>query len=523
MRHIQKKTNENSAARASTIYMNQEVYHAGPNKHPLKTSMSVPTTSYRCDQPDVPEYKEHITLRDNVIQENNGKLDYWPYFDDEELPEVSTNGLWAELDNNFQMENEFRRIHVPQAVQSLVHTPYVERFFKELGIGWEDVLFFLLAPEEEITELIQHAREPVDPQVKKLLSDRKASCNQDFDRDSPRWEAIFSKLSTSSILKLVLSAFACKAFLESAGLSMWHLARRTEIAKEDVPDPESQIILDPEEQYRMTACRICHLQDCPFHGEIREYPDSDDETAQSEVASPPSPAKPDDSESDPDEIPYVEEKCMNYRKIVHGVPRRYNETEEELNMDYPFNANYWLNKSDTHMLHKRPPFYPCNHEGSCQEADCSCNRAKINCEKTCGCHISCYRRFRGCSCAKNSKIRTCFDDNRCECRRLNRECDGDLCGKCGAAEILDPVNRYNEDIKKNKCCNVGVTLNLPKKTFLVQSEVHGFGLLCGERVKKGDYLGEYKGEVITTNEGTRRGTIYAHSKTNYLFTLNTGK
>jgi hypothetical protein len=42
----------------------------------------------------------------------------------------------------------------------------------------------------------------------------------------------------------------------------------------------------------------------------------------------------------------------------------------------------------------------------------------------------------------------------------------------------------------------------------------------GQAVRAHEYLGEYKGEIITNGEADRRGTIYQHLATNYLFNLN---
>ncbi|KAF2476552.1 SET domain-containing protein, partial [Lindgomyces ingoldianus] len=177
------------------------------------------------------------------------------------------------------------------------------------------------------------------------------------------------------------------------------------------------------------------------------------------------------------------------------------------------------------MVTERRPFYPCSHDGSCKDALCRCFRERIPCEKICACPKSCKRRYRGCSCAKDPRNPVCWRGqdktrSKCECRRLNRECDADLCGSCGADEILDPHNRYNQEIGKDKCSNVAIQRNVPRKTFLGQSEVHGFGLYVGEKVKNLEYLGEYKGEVLSESEGRRRNAIYQYLKTNYIFTLN---
>lgn len=45
----------------------------------------------------------------------------------------------------------------------------------------------------------------------------------------------------------------------------------------------------------------------------------------------------------------------------------------------------------------------------------------------------------------------------------------------------------------------------------------------GEPIKKGDYIGEYVGEVVSREEGERRGLIYDKRNLSYLFDLNISK
>lgn len=89
--------------------------------------------------------------------------------------------------------------------------------------------------------------------------------------------------------------------------------------------------------------------------------------------------------------------------------------------------------------------------------------------------------------------------------------------------MLDPSNQDDEDVLKSNCNNVSIQRNRPKKTLLGNSQIHGFGLYTGEDVKVNDFLGEYKGEIITEQEAERRGAIYSHQKTMYLFTVCKGQ
>jgi hypothetical protein len=593
------QTTVKAASKAANLHLVQEVLTSS-GKTSNKSYMSVPIARYRSDAPEVPYFHEYVTLRENVLTENNRVLMYWPYFQEDLLDDLQDKGLWTELEHRFIMANEERPRQVLQDAMCRLHRPYVERFFEEISVTWKDVLFWLLAPETDITQIIQAANPSAEAEFDRLLLARDVHCKEDFNRQKPRWKAVFLTLPVPSIRNLRVAALACTAFLHLVGMSLWHLARRSEAARSPTPwqaaAPDAQVPNcdrqdtanegegEPSWEFRDTACRVCHVHDCFFHGEIRG-PDSDndvviseetstesqrsgsestsvparsdgsseanDENEEHEHATEPNVKAIDESTDQPTEEPSKQptkepskkltevetmdidepegevsdtdvEKPINYKKTLSFNPRdreAYDPSYELQPME-KYDAPFWNSSSVTHMLHERRPFYPCNHEGSCERAQCRCFRERIMCEKSCGCDSACKRRWPGCDCARNPRYGTCSRNSSCGCRTLNRECDPKLCGSCGAAEVLDPVNRYNDEIKKGNCCNVHIQLNLPKKTFLCHSEVHGFGLQVGEQVKAHEYLGEYKGEIVTNAESTRRGTIYAHLKTNYLFTLN---
>lgn len=179
--------------------------------------------------------------------------------------------------------------------------------------------------------------------------------------------------------------------------------------------------------------------------------------------------------------------------------------------------------SNTHHLDNRIPFIPCSHPGPCdKDSGCSCYSNRISCERMCGCSKACGRRYQGCHCgAKNNSV--CFKDDRCSCWLLNRECDPWLCGTCGVLEVLDPVNRYNEEIQNSHCKNAKLQRDVPRRTLKGKSDVQGWGLFAGEDMKKHEYIGEYKGEVVGEQESNRRGAVYHHRGLEYLFNLNKGQ
>ncbi|KAK0640511.1 Histone-lysine N-methyltransferase E(z) [Lasiodiplodia hormozganensis] len=108
-----------------------------------------------------------------------------------------------------------------------------------------------------------------------------------------------------------------------------------------------------------------------------------------------------------------------------------------------------------------------------------------------------------------------FDDNQ----------DEDLAKKSLWDELQSRYNivadelrrrRYNDALYRQKCGNVNIQRNVPKRTLLGQSEVQGFGLYAGERLKAGEYIGEYKGEIVTKEEAQEVDSTRAGNKLRFI-------
>ncbi|KAG9743744.1 SET domain-containing protein, partial [Aureobasidium melanogenum] len=83
-----------------------------------------------------------------------------------------------------------------------------------------------------------------------------------------------------------------------------------------------------------------------------------------------------------------------------------------------------------------------------------------------------------------------------------------------------PGSSSNDEYLDRRCRNVAIQRGVPKRTLLGRSLVHGFGLYAGEPIAKGEFIGEYQGEIITRDETERRGAIYDFQKLSYIFDLN---
>ena len=469
------------------------------NKSSGPTWMSVPCTTFSTDTPDVPNYAHYVSIKNNILAPNVTNLHCWPYFGDEfDMNEASN------LNDQYNVDIVHRERKLLLLLQAQKYEEYVESALQDLGCSWADVLRFLLELQPDVGGELD---------AKKALQHRQDFCDEDFSRTAERWEAVLSNLPPSSPEKLARVAVLCHNFQKMAKFSLWHVARRSEFAKVMEQGDSTNDVQPADDEM---TCRICMRFNCPYHGEMREQADSESD---------------DDSGSAVDSVvatDVVHPQRVNYRtRVAFPQPcTAESKSKEDLTIRSDRrDPKYWRSGNFQHLPDERGPFYPCSHRGtSCEDAKCSCFQSKLPCEKVCGCASDCRRKFQGCACSterlKKGQKGCCFEDERCACFQVGRECDPDLCGSCGACEVVDPVNRLNDNILAGRCRNCSIQRGVPKQTLLGDSGVHGLGLYTCESIREHDFVGEYKGEIITKDEAERRGAVYEYQKLSYLFSLN---
>ncbi|KAK2009574.1 SET domain-containing protein [Colletotrichum eremochloae] len=190
----------------------------------------------------------------------------------------------------------------------------------------------------------------------------------------------------------------------------------------------------------------------------------------------------------------------------------------------------WQDHTNSHDTKVRPSNDPCHHEGPCTaDNECPCVLNDILCERFCRCTEDCCAyKFTGCACHASGK--TCLQKQKegrpCICVQLNRECDPDLCGTCGAVERADPANRHDDALFQTGCQNTAIQRGVSKAVILGKSQLEGcgYGLFTVEDIAQDEFVIEYKGELIVADEGVRRearrGEAFSIEKsTSYVFSL----
>jgi len=160
----------------------------------------------------------------------------------------------------------------------------------------------------------------------------------------------------------------------------------------------------------------------------------------------------------------------------------------------------------------RPSFEPCHHGFEpCTEANCCCVKSSFLCTKHCSLGAISKNFYRGCAC-KAGTCRTMA----CNCFAFGRECDPDVCLECGTCS--DPPN---ETATRQLCRNDSISMRRHCHLLIAESTVlaAGWGVFTKYDLKKGDFVHEYVGEMISELDGERRGAVHDKLNRSYLLTL----
>jgi hypothetical protein len=204
---------------------------------------------------------------------------------------------------------------------------------------------------------------------------------------------------------------------------------------------------------------------------------------------------------------HVREQGFTLEEFQHVDPKKRKISKNDKTMKQYNPA--WLKRVQDAEIH--PFFVPCNHTGPCDEGNCSCVKNAFFCTKHCVWGEDGKNFFRGCAC-KGGRCRT----KACPCFAAKRECDPDLCLTCGAC--TDPPN---QPATEQRCRNDSIGMRRHAHLLLAASTIEdaGWGIYTKHALKKGDFVHEYVGEVISQEEAERRGTIYDKVNQSYLFNL----
>ncbi|SCZ88479.1 BZ3500_MvSof-1268-A1-R1_Chr2-1g04437 [Microbotryum saponariae] len=146
-------------------------------------------------------------------------------------------------------------------------------------------------------------------------------------------------------------------------------------------------------------------------------------------------------------------------------------------------------------------YEPCGCDGPCQgttmtnatvpggggrtakndRTTCECVKSGTWCDRFCGCHELCARRFPGCLCRLSPTFVRCVRED-CECLKENRECDPHLCARFDGPDVASGTN---DQIRYKKL----------KRTAIVRSTLPGAGFGSVSSIR----LAQIRGDIGLTS------------------------
>ncbi|KAI9712133.1 MAG: hypothetical protein M1812_006971 [Candelaria pacifica] len=521
-----------------------------PCGKPETRNFSVPVTAYNSNAVTIPSYTSYITLSRNVLAENDKDMKYFPYFGDEVI--VEKGALFKELEQTFNNRVQDLPLCRLRAEQADVFRPYAVAALEELGCSMSDILRYLLEDDRPLPTI------KMSIQARNTWLDRALHLNEDFNREEKSMKKVLNDLPPRAERAVAVAGLACRAFLNITQFSLWHIAKADKgVFASGLPGKLSQGTMgstneahagaNPSAQplgtYSELGCLICHAHDCPGHGEYEE-PNEDSDLEEQlggnrrvRVAT----AAPTDdlalrktvncnaSRDGPSVFDFLGKNSDG--TITGVVPKDQNHKSEPANLNSQECSTecFWKksNRVETvpqwsqdrlDLFGALLPAWVNSRNGPCIIA--------FAVEKPCAEVFTMIRSSQLAKVRESQPViviwglarpRNAHVSNKGFSARKPVLALGD------ASDVFRDVTvpRQLKHVGKTKSVIVSrSTRGVPKRTLLGHSEIQGWGLYMGEAVTGGEFLGEYKGEVLSNAEAVRRGAIYAQRETCYLFTLN---
>jgi histone-lysine N-methyltransferase EZH2 len=242
--------------------MSQETFVKNkPKDTTTRSVFAVPTTKYKSNAVKVPPFKEYVGLRNSVLADNESKLLATPYLEDQGDDFTDALAKYYEMTHDENGPLDLRK------EQCRFYKDGIEAFLAEVGVSWNDVLYWLLAPNQMIRR-INDTLSGGDSFEATLLERSQFEGEEFmrdiqrevvlFDRNSKHSRDLFNQLEEPTASTLRLSAIACVAVLEECEFGIWYLARQSEIMHTHILRKTEQGRTAPKSTYRQAMCRVCH-------------------------------------------------------------------------------------------------------------------------------------------------------------------------------------------------------------------------------------------------------------------------
>lgn len=262
-------TFKRSDSKASFHDITQEVFTKASTKdNVVRSACNVQIDTYEPEELQIPSFLEYVSLKTNILADNESKLLTTPWLGDEERDVSQENALGRDLPRKYEIKHDINAHLDLRHEQCRFYLATIDSFFTDVGVSWDTVLYWLLSPDALIRQINCTAKRHDD--YEPALLDRSGYDKEAFhraDRDEiailftrgpDQWQALLHQLQEPSAVQLRVTALACAAFMTACNFSPWYMAKQSKAMQEYINAKIRLAEAASDFSFRAIVCRVCH-------------------------------------------------------------------------------------------------------------------------------------------------------------------------------------------------------------------------------------------------------------------------
>jgi hypothetical protein len=258
---------ERSSSKGLAKDFTQEIYNkAIPKDIVVRSSWSVPPTTYKSEGLCIPSFKEYVSLRTNILADNESKILTIPWLDDDN--EDAQDVLIDKLPLVYEIKHDANVLLDLRNEQCRFYIKVIDTFLANMSISWDTILFWLLSPDVCLERINKSSSRHDD--FKHVVLDRSSYSAEPFhrageekvailfERSSDQWQELLNQIKEPSAVQLRIAALATALLLVSCNFNPWYMAEQCKTMREHVQSKTKAATAVSSSTYRNLLCRVCH-------------------------------------------------------------------------------------------------------------------------------------------------------------------------------------------------------------------------------------------------------------------------
>jgi hypothetical protein len=264
---VQCQFEKNSNKELQGIITQENFTKAATKDNVVRSTWSVPIRTHTLKDLQLPSFKEYVSLKTNILADNESKLLTLPWLGDDE-PEQRQKTLIEDLPKQYEIRHDINALLDLRDEQCRFYSDSVDTFLADVGITWDMMLYWLLSSETYLQQINQSLVKHDD--FERVVLDRSPYDRDAFRRDGQelepilfecdrdQWQSLLHQLQEPTAVQIRLVALSCAALIANCGFSPWYMAKQRETMKNYVKLRTRHSEVVSKFEFRNIMCRVCH-------------------------------------------------------------------------------------------------------------------------------------------------------------------------------------------------------------------------------------------------------------------------